>query len=172
LPFANGERKNRLIALRAISRICGMNRRLAAGRLEIDFKKPFDLLAKLPAEARGEAPRRLIQYGGVCWTKSELFLTKIRTAKFDCRAKLGRDKNFSARAGKKEGGWGEGIFARPRFRRFFFRRRNFSYFALRNAPPRSVALVPPTHTRATIRNSLKFVCLFLLNLVSYNCIEL
>ena len=33
-----------------------MNRRLAAGRLEIDFKKPFDFLAKLPAEARGEAP--------------------------------------------------------------------------------------------------------------------
>jgi len=30
----------------------GSNRRLAAGRLEIDFKKPFDLLAKLPAEAR------------------------------------------------------------------------------------------------------------------------
>jgi len=29
-----------------------VNRRLAAGRLEIDFKKPFDLLAKLPAEAR------------------------------------------------------------------------------------------------------------------------
>ena len=29
-----------------------MNRRLAVGRLEIDFKKPFDLLAKLPAEAR------------------------------------------------------------------------------------------------------------------------
>ena len=43
---------------------------------------------------------------------------------------------------------------------------------LRNAPPRSVALVPPAHTRATTRNSLKFVCLFLLNLVSYNCIEL
>src|SRR3989338_7581830 len=35
----------------------GSNRRLAAERLEIDFKKPFDLLAKLPAEARGEAPR-------------------------------------------------------------------------------------------------------------------
>jgi len=43
---------------------------------------------------------------------------------------------LNARAGKKEGGWGEGIFARPRFHRFFFRRRNFSYFALRNAPPR------------------------------------
>ena len=34
----------------------GSNRRLAAGRLGIDFKKPFNLLAKLPAEARGEAP--------------------------------------------------------------------------------------------------------------------
>jgi len=34
----------------------GSNRRLAAGRLEIDFKKPFNFLANLPAEARGEAP--------------------------------------------------------------------------------------------------------------------
>jgi len=34
---------------------------------------------------------------------------------FDCRASRGRAENFSARAGKKEGGWGEGIFARPRF---------------------------------------------------------
>jgi hypothetical protein len=64
--------------------------------------------------------------GGAFWLKSELFLTKIRTANFDCRASRGRNKNFSARAGKKEGGLGEGIFARPRFRRFFFRRRNFS----------------------------------------------
>jgi len=98
-----------------------------------------------------------LKIGGTFWLKSELFLTKIRTANFDCRASLGRAENFSARAGKKEGGWGEGIFARPRFRRFFFRRRNFSYFALRNAPPRGVALVPPAHTRATTRNSLNFV---------------
>jgi len=55
---------------------------------------------------------------GAFWLKSELFLTKIQILNFD--------KNFSARAGKKEGGWGEGIFARPRFRRFFFRHRNFS----------------------------------------------
>jgi len=42
-----------------------------------------------------------------------------------------------ARAGKKEGGWGEGIFARPRFPiPIFFCRRRISYFALRNAPPR------------------------------------
>jgi len=32
------------------------SRRLTAGRLEVDFKKPFNLLAKMPAEARGEAP--------------------------------------------------------------------------------------------------------------------
>jgi len=30
-------------------------------------------------------------------------------------------KNFYARAGKKEGGWGEGIFARPRFSAAEFR---------------------------------------------------
>ena len=58
--------KNRLIAIRAISRICGMNRRLAAERLEIDFKKPFDLLAKLPAEARGEAPSEVTN--SIWWT--------------------------------------------------------------------------------------------------------
>jgi hypothetical protein len=38
---------------------------------------------------------------------------------------IGSLRSPDARAGKKEGGWGEGIFARPRFRRFFFR-RNFS----------------------------------------------
>jgi len=32
-------------------------------------------------------------------------LTKIRIANFDCRASRGRNKNFSARAGKKKGGW-------------------------------------------------------------------
>ena len=49
----------------------GANRRLAEGRLEIYFKKPFNLLAKLPAEGRaeGEGARRLplqIQYSGIC----------------------------------------------------------------------------------------------------------
>ena len=39
--------------------------------------------------------------------------------------------------------------ARPRFRRFFFHRRNFSYFALRNAPPiRKLCLPrPPVRTQ-------------------------
>jgi len=41
-------------------------------------------------------------------------------------ARRAAEPKLNARAGKKEEGWGEGIFARPRFRRFFFRRRNFS----------------------------------------------
>ena len=57
----------------------GSNRRLAAERLEIDFKKPFDLLAKLPAEARGEAPSDLSACGNaqaeatnsLWWTRGE-----------------------------------------------------------------------------------------------------
>src|SRR3989338_2704799 len=60
--------KNRLIALRAIQ-ISFVNRRLAAGRLEIDFKKPFDLLAKLPAEARGEAPSEATN--SIWWTPAD-----------------------------------------------------------------------------------------------------
>jgi len=51
-------------------------------------------------------------------------------------------KPFYVKGQSKEGGWGEGIFARPRFRRFFFRRRNFSYFALRNAPPELKLCLP------------------------------
>ena len=64
--------KNRLIALRAIQ-ISFVNRRLAAERLEIDFKKPFDLLAKLPAEARGEAPSEVTN--SIWWC----LLDEIRT---------------------------------------------------------------------------------------------
>ena len=34
----------------------GSNRRLAAGKLVIDFKNPWHFLAEMPAEARREAP--------------------------------------------------------------------------------------------------------------------
>jgi len=34
----------------------GLNRQISQQKLLIDFKKPFNFLAKLPAEARGEAP--------------------------------------------------------------------------------------------------------------------
>jgi len=60
----------------------------------------------------------------VCLTKSEPFLN--RTDRRASRAKL------NARAGKKERGWGEGIFARPRFPpppNFVFR---FAKYAARN----------------------------------------
>jgi hypothetical protein len=40
----------------AIQILKSVNRRLAAGKLAIDFKKPFNFLAKLLAEARGKAP--------------------------------------------------------------------------------------------------------------------
>ena len=47
----------------------GSNRRLAAERLEIDFKKPFALLAKLPAEARGEAPSEATN--SIWWSRED-----------------------------------------------------------------------------------------------------
>ena len=34
----------------------GLNRQISQQKLSIDFKKPFDLLAKLPAVARIESP--------------------------------------------------------------------------------------------------------------------
>ena len=36
----------------------GLNRPLSQQKLSLDFKKPFNLLAKLPAEARAEAPSK------------------------------------------------------------------------------------------------------------------
>jgi hypothetical protein len=38
----------------------GSNRRLAAGALSVSVKKPWNYLAELPAEARREAPRRIL----------------------------------------------------------------------------------------------------------------
>jgi len=52
--------------------------------------------------------------GGAFWLKSELFLTKIRTLNFDCRASRGRAENFSVRAGREgKGVGGKGIPAPP-----------------------------------------------------------
>lgn len=47
----------------------GSNRRIFDQRLFVDFKKPFDLLAKLPAEARGEAPSEATN--SIWWTVGE-----------------------------------------------------------------------------------------------------
>jgi len=43
-----------------------LNRQISQQKLLIDFKKPFDFLAKLPAEARGEAPSEATN--SIWWT--------------------------------------------------------------------------------------------------------
>jgi len=96
--------------------------------------------------------------GGVCWKKSELILNKIPT---DCRASLGRTKTERSggqkgrparNASHSEAGGGSGgkeFLPALAFRRFFFRRRNFSYFALRNAPPERKLCLPRTRAHTT-----------------------
>ncbi len=61
---------------------------------------------------------------------------------------------------KRERVWGEGIFARPRLPTPIFPPPpNFVFrFAKCVAKRKDVALVPPAHTRATIRNSPKYAC--------------
>ncbi len=66
-----------------------------------------------------------VKLGGVFWTMFEPSLNKIQN---DCTL---RAQNQNARAGKKEGGLGEGIFARPRFSAAEFRANEVG------APPNS-----------------------------------
>ena len=47
-----------------------LNRRLAAGALSVSFKKPWNYLAELPAEARREAPSEAANR--LWWTQREL----------------------------------------------------------------------------------------------------
>jgi len=54
----------------------GSNRRLAAGKLAIDFKNPWNYLAEMPAEARGEAPSEANPAGNKLWW---CLLEKVRT---------------------------------------------------------------------------------------------
>ncbi|MBP6855501.1 MAG: hypothetical protein KBC26_00775 [Candidatus Pacebacteria bacterium] len=50
-----------------------VNRRLAAGKLAIDFKNPWHFLAEMPAEARREAPSEATNQLWWC------LLEKVRT---------------------------------------------------------------------------------------------
>jgi len=53
-----------------------MNRRLAAGKLAIDFKNPWNYLAEMPAEARGETPSEANSSVNKLWW---CLLEKVRT---------------------------------------------------------------------------------------------
>ena len=103
----------------------GSNRRLAAGRLEIDFKKPL-IYSQICLPKRGAKPRarRLIQYGGVCWTKSEPILNKIPT---DCRPAGGRTKTERS-GGQKERGLGGRNFCPPSLSPLLFSPPQFFVF--------------------------------------------
>jgi len=53
-----------------------VNRRLATGKLAIDFKNPWNYLAEMPAEARGEAPSEANHAVNKLWW---CLLEKVRT---------------------------------------------------------------------------------------------
>ena len=106
------------------------NRRLLSRKTEFEFVRPYDLIPKYRAfcEARpAPASPCGINSGGAsqqsnapqfskCLNWSQL-LNEARTffeRNSDWLPRFARLK-LNARAGKKEGGWGEGIFARPRF---------------------------------------------------------
>ena len=48
----------------------GLNRRISQQKLSIDFKKPFNFLANLPAKARGEAPSEAAN--SIWWSLGDL----------------------------------------------------------------------------------------------------
>jgi hypothetical protein len=58
LPFAFGERKKSAFCFfsKQSKLFKFANRQISQQKLFIDFKKPFNFFANLPAEARGEAP--------------------------------------------------------------------------------------------------------------------
>jgi len=76
LPFVKDERKK----IGFCPAVAGQdklfkfaNRQISQQKLSIDFKKPFDLLANLTAEARGEAPSEAAN--SIWWC----LLEKVRT---------------------------------------------------------------------------------------------
>jgi len=74
LCFAEGERKpSAHCGKAAIQTQKFVNRRLAAGKLAIDFKNPWNYLAEMPAKARGEAPSEATNQLWWC------LLEKVRT---------------------------------------------------------------------------------------------
>jgi len=76
----SAKEKNRLFVFSKQGKLFKFaNRQISQQKLSIDFKKPLIFSQNCPPK-RGAKPRarRLIQYGGVCWTMSELSLSKIQ----------------------------------------------------------------------------------------------
>jgi hypothetical protein len=73
LAFAEGERKPSTLCGISAKQTSFVNRRLAAGVLSVSFKKPWNYLAEMPAEARGEAPSEVANKLWWC------LLDKVRT---------------------------------------------------------------------------------------------
>ena len=114
MPFAKGERKKsaRTAALRR-------------NGWKLISKSPLICSQNCPPK-RGAKPRarRLIQYGGVCWTKSEPILNKIPT---DCRPAGGRTKTERS-GGQKERGLGGRNFCPPSLSPLLFSPPQFFVF--------------------------------------------
>ena len=83
MPFAKGERKKSAFVPPQRD-----NANFSSLRTAKSASKNFQLISKSPLICSQDCPpkpepkaraRRLIQYGGVCWTMSELSLSKIQT---------------------------------------------------------------------------------------------
>ena len=59
--------ENNFSEMKNFLKTIGSNRRLAAGKLAIDFKNPWNYLAEMPTEARGEAPSEANHTGNKLW---------------------------------------------------------------------------------------------------------
>ena len=61
--------ENNFSEMKNFLKTIGSNRRLVAGKLAIDFKNPWNYLAEMPTEARGEAKQ---SSNSVWWTIRDL----------------------------------------------------------------------------------------------------
>ena len=77
MPFAEGERKKSAFVFSKQGKLFKFaNRQISEQKLSIDFKKPFQFLANLPAEARAEGEGEAEHSSNSLWW---CLLDEIRT---------------------------------------------------------------------------------------------